>query len=105
MDIGARRERHRINKENARNKAREFIASYLSTHHCVDCGNSDPVVLTFDHVRGEKRANIADMVRNGLSVEAIRNEIENTEVTCFNCHAMREQKRSGAYRWRRGKLL
>ena len=100
MNILAR-ERQKINKENARNKARVFIATYLSEHHCVDCGESDTVVLTFDHVRGQKRNNISDMVRNGLSVEAIRAEIEKTEVTCFNCHTIRTQKRSGSYRWQR----
>jgi hypothetical protein len=105
MDIEERRARHKINKENARNRAREFIAAYLSQHPCVDCGESDPIVLTFDHVREEKRDNIADMVRNGLSVEAIAAEIEKTEVTCFNCHSLREQKRMGAYRWRMRKLL
>lgn len=105
MGIEERRARHKINKENARNKAREFIATYLLEHPCTDCGEGDPIVLTFDHVRGEKRDNISDMVRNGLSVEAIRTEIEKTEVTCFNCHALREQKRMGAYRWRMGKVL
>ncbi len=81
MDIDARRKRHKINRANARNKARQFIASYFATHPCADCGESDPIVLTFDHIRGEKRDNIADMVHNGLSIEAIRTEIKKTEVT------------------------
>lgn len=101
MDIDARRKRHKINKENARNKAREFITSYLSDHPCVDCGETDPIVLTFDHVRGEKRDNISSMVSQGLSMETIKAEIAKCEVTCFNCHAIRTQKRSGAYRWQR----
>ncbi len=101
MNIEERRVRHKISKENARQRAREFITAYLAEHPCVDCGESDPIVLTFDHVRGEKRDNISDMVRNGLSVEAIRAEIEKTEVTCFNCHAIRTQKRSESYRWQR----
>ena len=101
MDIERRRERHKANKENARQRAREFIAFYLAEHPCVDCSESDSIVLTFDHVRGQKRDNISDMVRNGLSIEAIRAEIEKTEVTCFNCHAIRTQKRSESYRWQR----
>jgi len=104
MNIFARRERQKNNKENARNKAREFIAAYFATHPCYDCGQSDPVVLTFDHVRGDKRDNVADMVRNGLGVESIKAEIEKCDVVCFNCHSLRTQERTGAYRWRKGKL-
>lgn len=104
MNIDARRERHKINKENARNKAREFIYAYFATHPCVNCGESDPIVLTFDHVHGDKRDNVADMVRDGLGVESIKAEIEKCEVVCFNCHSLRTQERTSAYRWRRGKL-
>ena len=104
MNIEERRARHKVNKENARNKAREFIAAYFAIHPCVDCGESGPIVLTFDHVRGGKRDNVADMVRNGLGVESIKAEIEKCDVVCFNCHSLRTQERTGAYRWRMGKL-
>jgi hypothetical protein len=101
MDIDARRKRHKINKKNARNKAKKFIAAYFTTHPCADCGASDRIILTFDHVRGEKKYNVADMVQRGLGVETIKAEIAKCEVTCFNCHAIRSQKRQGAYRWQR----
>lgn len=101
MDIERRRARHRANKANSKQRARAFVDSYLATHPCVDCGESDAIVLTFDHVRGEKRANVADMIVSGFSVDAIAAEIAKCEVTCFNCHAIRSQKRSGAYRWQR----
>jgi hypothetical protein len=101
MDIDARRKRHKINKENARNKAREFIAAYFATHPCVDCGESDRIVLTFDHVRGEKSNDIANMVRGGASLETIRIEIEKCEVRCFNCHAVKTHERLKSNRWKR----
>ena len=101
MNIERRRERHRVNKANASQRAREFVDIYLREHPCVDCGETDIVVLTFDHVQDEKRANIANMVGGGFGVESIKAEIEKCEVTCFNCHAIRTQKRSGAYRWQR----
>ena len=101
MDIDARRQRHKINKENARNKAREFIAAYFATHPCVDCEESDPIVLTFDHVRGEKSNNIANMVSAGQSLESIMAEIEKCEVRCFNCHAIRTHERLKSNRWKR----
>ncbi len=101
MDIERRRERHRINKVNSRQKARDFVTAYLSEHPCVDCGESDPIVLTFDHVRGKKSNNIATMVARGLSLETLKAEIEKTEVRCFNCHAIRTHEQSESYRWRR----
>ena len=37
------------------------LYDYLEQHHCVDCGENDPVVLEFDHVRGEKAYNVSAM--------------------------------------------
>jgi hypothetical protein len=91
----------KANKEAAKQRAREFIAEYLATRSCVDCGENDSSVLTFDHVRGEKKYNIADMVQNGLSVEAIKLEILNTDIRCFNCHSIRTHEQINSYRWRK----
>ncbi len=62
------------------------------------------MILSFDHVQGEKRDNVADMILKGLSVAAIAEEIAKCDVVCFNCHSLRTQQRAGAYRWRMGKL-
>ncbi len=45
---------------NARVKTenRQRLYAYLSEHPCVDCGETDVRVLEFDHVRGNKSANI-----------------------------------------------
>lgn len=101
MDIERRREQHRVNRVNSKQRARDFVTTHLSEHPCADCGETDPIVLTFDHVRGEKKYNVADIVHRGLGVETIKAEIAKCEVTCFNCHAIRSQKRQGAYRWQR----
>lgn len=68
----------------ARNRA--FITEYLSAHACVDCGEQDREVLTFDHVTGKKRDNVSDMAKNA-SIATLIKEIAKCEVRCCNCHA------------------
>ena len=84
---------------NKREVARHFIFTYLSSHPCVDCGQSDPMILTFDHVRGSKKMNISQMVNQGYSLETIRYEIEKCEVRCGNCHMRKEKERRGTIYW------
>ncbi len=75
---------------------RKFIYEYLQTHPCVDCGESDPIVLQLDH-QGDKTANVSDLVKVGLT--RIKQEIEKCEVRCSNCHAMKTAKERGYYKW------
>ena len=82
------------NRVRKQTDGREYVWNYLSTHPCVDCGESDPVVLEFDHVRGEKRASLSRLIRNGHSIEVIEKEISKCEVVCANCHKKRTYKDS-----------
>jgi len=65
---------------------RKRIQAWLATHPCVDCGEADPIVLEFDHVRGTKKSNIADMITSLHSWPRIAEEINKCEVRCANCH-------------------
>jgi hypothetical protein len=76
----------------------EHLYKILSMNKCADCGTTDPAVLTFDHVKGQKKYNIASMISRGFSLDALKTEIEKTEVVCFNCHMKREQKRRSLFR-------
>ncbi len=70
---------------------------YLSTHPCVDCGEADPVVLEFDHVRGVKLANIAQLIIRKVSWNSILAEIKKCDVVCANCHKRRTAKAQNWY--------
>jgi protein-arginine kinase activator protein McsA len=85
----------------ATERARQYVFNYLSQNACIDCGESDVEVLTFDHIKGEKKADIASMISQGFSTQTIMLEIEKTEVVCYNCHMRREQKRRGYSRFGR----
>jgi hypothetical protein len=67
-------------------KHRALIATHLSTHPCVDCGETDLSVLEFDHVRGMKLGDISMMVGAGYPWAKIEAEIAKCEVRCANCH-------------------
>jgi len=77
----------------ARNQ--QMLTAYFGLHACVDCGEADPTVLEFDHVRGKKLANVANMVRNGIQWSRIEMEIAKCEVRCANCHCRKTAKELG----------
>ena len=78
----------RVRRNDARYQAekRAWIAAYLAEHSCVDCGESDPEVLDFDHVRGKKTAAISLLARRGYSLAKLIAEVALCEVRCANCH-------------------
>lgn len=82
--------------------AAEFVWKYLLEHSCVDCPETDPVVLDFDHVSGDKLFNISYAVKRGFSIELIGDEIKKCEVRCANCHRRITASRAGWFRWLKG---
>lgn len=78
-----------------REEARQYVFGFLSENVCTDCGESDPLVLTFDHVRGRKKMNVSQMVNQGYSIKAIQKEIAKCDVRCANCHMRKEKVRRG----------
>jgi hypothetical protein len=79
-------------QNNIRYKLRntQRVQRHLATHPCVDCGEIDLVVLTFDHLPGHKKAgNVSDMRRYGVPQARLIDEIKKCEVVCCNCHARR----------------
>ena len=76
---------------------KQFVFQYLTEHPCVDCGESDVIVLEFDHVRGVKRREISRMVYTGTSLETLQKEIAKCDVRCANCHRRKTHAARNAY--------
>lgn len=76
---------------------KQVVMDHLHDHPCVDCGESDPVVLEFDHVRGEKFKTINTLVRDGCAKGVLEAEIEKCDVVCVNCHTKRTAAQQGWY--------
>lgn len=80
-------------------KARKFVMKILLNTVCVDCGESDPVVLDFDHIEPKsKKMNVSNMILSGYSTESIRKEIGKCEVRCANCHRRRTARDNDWFR-------
>jgi hypothetical protein len=77
----------------ASKKIRESVYAYKAERPCTDCGRHYPhYVMEFDHVRGEKLANVADMINKNTS-GGVWKEIEKCELVCANCHRCRTHDR------------
>jgi hypothetical protein len=97
---------HRVEevaKAAARNKVRRAenlgrVLEYLASHPCVDCGEADPVVLQFDHVREQKVTEVMAMAERLVPWNLILDEIAKCDVRCGTCHVRRTAHQVG---WRR----
>jgi hypothetical protein len=76
--------------EQRRDLNRQFLWEYKESHPCVDCGEKDPRVLQFDHVRGDKKAGLSELAYSKkVNIEKLCEEIKKCEVRCSNCHLKR----------------
>lgn len=81
-----------INYYNKRKKlTQDWIIKYLSEHSCEDCGESDIVVLQFDHPEGEKLFSLGDNLGR-CSLQKYITEASRCSVVCANCHVRRTAK-------------
>lgn len=70
----------------ARNSA---MVSAAKDRPCADCGRRfPPCAMDFDHVRGQKSANIGEL-KSGVARQRLLDEMAKCEVVCANCHRIR----------------
>ena len=71
----------------------EFLIAFFAEHPCADCGETDPVVLEFDHLR-DKDFSISKGIPD-RNWQSVLDEIAKCDVVCANCHRRRTAKRGG----------
>lgn len=74
-----------------------YLLDFFRENPCADCGETDPVVLEFDHVTGDKSFVIAQGVRDRRWSDVLK-EIAKCDVVCANCHRRRTARRGGFLR-------
>jgi len=91
-------------KLNKKIKNQKFLFDFLKDKSCVDCGETNILVLQFDHLDGtEKLKGICEMIIRSISQETIKKEIEKCEIVCANCHTIRTMKRGNHWRYKMAK--
>lgn len=76
-------------KTKNRKECRDKYWQYLLTHPCVDCGESDPIVLEMDHLR-DKKYNVATLIGVGsYKWDTIQTELDKCVSRCVNCHRIK----------------
>jgi hypothetical protein len=74
---------------------RPLLDEYLREHPCVDGGETDALVLDFDHRDpATKRMNVAEMLYD-YAWPLIAAESEKCDVRCANCHRRRTARQLG----------
>ena len=87
--------RNKARKVRLLNENTAHLLEYLKDHHCVDCGESNPIVMEFDHLDPtEKKFGISNMMRDYIWVQILK-EVDKCEVVCANCHRIRTAKQFG----------
>ena len=76
---------------------RKFLFDWYKNSSCVDCGETDPIVLQSDHV-GEKSFAIANAAGSGFSIERLKNELNKCVTRCANCHMRKTANDLGWYK-------
>lgn len=79
-----------IKKVNSLNCVRRnyvYLLEHLKKNPCVICGETDPIVLTFDHLDPETKIEcVSQMAGWAMSIENIQEEIDKCRILCANCH-------------------
>ena len=73
-----------------------WLLDFFQSNPCSDCGETDPVVLEFDHL-GDKTFDIGTGMHD-RNWESVLAEIAKCEVVCSNSHRRRTARRRGALR-------
>ncbi|HKH41996.1 MAG TPA: hypothetical protein VKA41_09085 [Solirubrobacterales bacterium] len=90
IDAEARRKQERAERRT------RYLIEFFRDHPCADCGETDPVVLEFDHLR-DKRLEVTNQFAS-RNWQEILDEIAKCDVVCANCHKRRTARRAGYLR-------
>ena len=87
----------RIRNKKVLDQIQQYVWEYLSKHPCIDCSESDIVVLEFDH-QSDKKYSLNEIIKERGSLLKVKQEIEKCVVRCANCH---RRKTANDFSWKK----
>lgn len=85
-------------KQLLRYNNRKKMIEYLQARGCADCGNKNPIVLDFHHLKN-KYKNISALLAQGAFWDRILQEAKKCIIVCANCHRIRHAKEDKTWRY------
>lgn len=74
------------------------LFEYLQEHPCIQCGETDVILLDFDHRDPKtKEHNISQLIRK-VGWDKVLEEINKCDVLCVSCHRRKTAKQFGWYK-------
>ena len=100
MGRPGKREQHRQNSADARQRNKEFLIDVLNASEgCMDCGNTDVRVLEWDHRDpAQKVHNVSYLVSKGHPIVQVQAEMDKCDLVCANCHRIRTAEQFGYFK-------
>lgn len=77
---------------------KKLLIAYLLKHPCVDCTESDPACLDFDHNNRNTKKDLVTAMCSRYTWPQIFEEIKKCTVRCANCHRKKTRKEEGWYK-------
>lgn len=94
------KEKHRTYQKNRKENILKTVFEIKQTSKCKDCGETDPVVLEFDHQKN-KIDDVSNMISKEYGFDKILKEIKKCDIVCANCHRKRTAKKFNWYKFLR----
>ena len=76
-----------------------YVYEHLEKSSCELCGDTNPMVLTYDHLR-DKVMEISEMCRQSFSIKTLQAEMDKCRILCYNCHMIHTHQENNSIKWR-----
>lgn len=84
--------RNRVRSDRLAKDNIAFIREYRASHPCVDCGETDPIVLDFDHRNPSEKVFCVTRGMARYSRETLMAELAKCDIRCANCHRRKSHR-------------